>query len=160
MSDSLLAEGNVRLGWAPLTVWLVVNAVNVLQSAGFISRVITRSMAINHALGYVILALGIPSALALGALLYGRVPWLEWIGPAAFLCFIAFMVFVDYILSIDFRSPGRSDILVPYLVLFFGSIILMGLPMFRLNRNLWFVTVATSLLLIASMALAMLRGMS
>ena len=33
--------------WAALTVWAVVNAVNVLQSAGFLSRIPTGSMAIN-----------------------------------------------------------------------------------------------------------------
>ena len=36
--------------WAALTVWAVVNAVNLLQAAGFLSRVRTGSMAINHSL--------------------------------------------------------------------------------------------------------------
>ena len=43
--------------WAALTVWAVVNAVNLLQAAGFPSRVRTGSMAINHLLGYVMIAL-------------------------------------------------------------------------------------------------------
>ncbi len=49
-------------------------------------------------------------------------------------------------------------ILVPYLVLFFGSIALMGIAMYGVNRGLWLVTVATSAALVASMAMAMRRG--
>jgi hypothetical protein len=48
--------------------------------------------------------------------------------------------------------------LVPYLVLFFGSILFMGLPMFRLNRTLWFVTVASATFLLVSMVAALRRG--
>ena len=51
--------------WAALTVWAVVNAVNVLQSAGFLARIPTGSMAINRLLGYVMIALAAPAALAL-----------------------------------------------------------------------------------------------
>ena len=50
--------------WAALTVWAVVNAVNVLQSAGFLARIPTGSMAINRLLGYVMIALAAPAALA------------------------------------------------------------------------------------------------
>jgi hypothetical protein len=58
--------------WAALTVWGVVNAVNVLQSAGFFSRVITGNQEINHLLGYGIVALTIPAALALVAFVRAR----------------------------------------------------------------------------------------
>jgi hypothetical protein len=34
--------------WAALTVWAVVNAVNVLPAAGVLSRVPTESTAVNH----------------------------------------------------------------------------------------------------------------
>jgi hypothetical protein len=36
----------------------------------------------------------------------------------------------------------------------------MGLPMFRLNRGLWLVTVATSVLLLVSMGVAMRKGVA
>jgi hypothetical protein len=68
------------------------------------------------------------------------------------------MVVVDYIWPVEFRSPMRYGILVPYLVLFFGSILLMGLPMYRLDRRLWLVTVATTVLLLGSMGIAMRLG--
>jgi hypothetical protein len=43
-------------------------------------------------------------------------------------------------------------------LLFFGSIFLMGLPMFRMNRRLWLVTAATTVLLLGSMGIAMRMG--
>jgi hypothetical protein len=144
--------------WAALTVWGVVNAVNLLQAAGFLSRVWTGSRAINHLLGYVIVALALPAAVALVAFVRTGAGWRQWIGPAVYLAFVVFMVAVEYVWSVEFRSPVRYSILVPYLLLFFGSILLMGLPMFRMNRRLWLVTVATTMLLLGSMLYAMYMG--
>jgi hypothetical protein len=152
------AQTHVNPWWAALTVWGVVNAVNVLQAAGFLSRVITGSRAINHLLGYGVVALAAPAVLAIVAFVCARAGWRQWIGPAAFLAFIALMIVVEYIWRVEFRSPMRYDILVPYLVLFFGSILLMGLPMFRMNRRLWLVTVVTTVLLLGSMGFAMYMG--
>jgi hypothetical protein len=146
--------------WAALTVWVVVNAVNVLQAVGFLSRVWTGSMAINHLLGYVIILLAIPAAVALAIFLRARAGWLHCAGPAVYLIFVVFSIIVDYVWPVEFRSPTRYDILWPYLLLFFGSIVLMGLPMFRLDRRLWLVTVATTVLLLGSMIFAMRRGVA
>ena len=144
--------------WAALTVWAVVNAVNVLQSAGFLARIPTGSMAINRLTGYVMIALAAPTALALFAFVRARAGWQQWIGPAVYIAFIALMIVVDYVSPVEFRSPPRYGILVPYLVLFFGSILLMGMPMFRLNRGLWLVTVVSTVLLLSSMLVAMRKG--
>ena len=144
--------------WAAITVWGVVNAVNLLQSAGFLSRVVTGSTAVNHLLGYVMIVLAAPAVLAIVAFVHARAGWLQWIGPAIYLAFVVLMIAVDYVSPVEFRSPPRYDILVPYLVLFFGAILLMGLPMFRLNRALLLVTVATTVLLLASMGVAMPKG--
>jgi hypothetical protein len=149
------AKTRINPWWAALTVWGVVNAVNILQSVGFLSRVVTGSRAINHLLGYGIVALAVPAVLAIVAFVSARIGWRQWIGPAAFLLFVMFMIVVEYIWRVEFRSPMRYEILVPYLVLFFGSILLMGLPMFRINRRLWFVTVVTTILLLGSMGFAM-----
>jgi hypothetical protein len=144
--------------WAALVVWGVVNAVNLLQAAGFLSRVLTGSRALNHILGYAIVALALPAAVALVALSRARAGWLLWSGPAVFLAFVALMVAVEYAWPMEFRAPPRYGILVPYLVLFFGGILLMGLPMYRLDRRLWLVTVATTAMLLGSMGLAMRKG--
>ncbi len=152
------AQTGINPWWAALTVWGVVNAVNLLQAVGVLSRVRTGSMAVNHLLGYVMIVLAIPSIIALIAFARAGAGWLQWAGPAVFLTFIVLMVVVDYAWPVEFRSPMRYDILVPYVVLFFGAILLMGLPMFRLNRQLWLVTVATTVLLLGSMGVAMRKG--
>ena len=144
--------------WAVLTVWGIVNVVNLLQSAGFLSRVVIGNRSINQLLGYGIIALALPAALTIIAFVRVRTGWRQWIGPAAFLAFVVFMIVVEYIWKAEFRSPMRYDILVPYLVLFFGSILFMGLPMFRIDRRLWLVTVATTVLLLGSMIYAMYMG--
>jgi hypothetical protein len=136
----------------------VVNAVNVLQSAGFLSRVATGGMAVNHLLGYVMIALAAPATVAIVAFVHARAGWPQWIGPFVCLAFVILMLAVDYVSPVEFRSPPRYEILVPYLVLFFGAVLLMGLPMFRLNRGLWLATVATTGLLLASMGVAMRKG--
>ena len=152
------SQTHVNPWWAVLTVWGVVNTVNVLQSAGFLSRVITGNRLINHLFGYGIVTLALPAAIAIVAFINEKAGWRQWIGPAAFLAFIGFMVMVEYIWKVEFRSPMRYDILVPYLVLIFGSIFFMGIPMFRIDRRLWFVTVATTVLLLGSMIYAMYMG--
>lgn len=141
--------------WAALTVWGVVNAVNLLQAAGFLSREPGGSMDANHVLGYAIIVLVVPSTVALVAFVRAGASWLQLAGPAVFLAFIVLMVVVDYAWPVEFRVPARYPILVPYLVLFFGAILLMGLPMYRLNRQLWLVTVVTTAVLLGGMGIAM-----
>ena len=144
--------------WAALVVWGVVNAVNLLQAVGFLSRVPAGSMAVNHLLGRVMIGLAIPAAVALVAFARAGAGWRHWIGPGVYLAFVAMMVVVEYVWPVEFRSPMRYDVLVPYLVLFFGAILLMGLPMFRMSRPLWLVTVTTTVLLLGSMGFAMSKG--
>jgi len=141
--------------WAALLVWVVVNLVNVLQGLGFLSRLATGSLALNHKLGYAILALGLPAAVAIIALTRAGAPPLQWLGAVVFLVFLVFMLYVDYLRPVEFRSPPRPALLTPYLLLFFGAILLMGLPMFSLSRPLWLVTALTTLFLLASMIAAM-----
>lgn len=151
-------QGGQGAWWAALTVWAVVNSVNVLQSVGFLSRVRTGTMTLNHRLGYAMLALGAPAAIAIVGFARSRAGLLSWLGPAVYLGFLALMLVVDYVASIEFRSPPVYGVLVPYLTLFFVAILLMGLPMYDLNRSYWLVTVATSAGLIGSMLWAMRKG--
>jgi phosphatidylserine synthase len=154
------ARGQSRPGpwWAALTVWGVVNAVCVLQGVGFLSRIPSGSTAVNHVLGYAIVALALPAAVALMAFVRAGEGWRWWSGPAVYLAFVALMIAVEYVRPVEFRSPARPDVLVPYLLLFFGSIVLMGAPMYRAGRGLWLVTVASSVFLLVSMSLAMGKG--
>ena len=141
--------------WAAVTTWVVVNLVNITQAVGFASRP-SQGMVVNQALGVFIAVLSIPATVALIGYARAGSPW--WIGPAVFDAFVVLMLVVEDWWPVEFRQPARPVILVPYLLLFFGSILLMGLSMYRVNRRLWLVTVATSVLLLASMGYAMSQG--
>jgi hypothetical protein len=141
---------------AAVTVWLVVNAVNLLQSVGFVTRPVAPE--VNAILGLVIAALAIPATWALLVFRRRRAGWLFFVGPLVFDLFVVLMLVVDYLARVEWRDPVVPVIEVPYLLLFFGSIVLMGLPMYRLDRRRWLVTVTTSVILLGSMAHAMSAG--
>ncbi len=141
---------------ALITVWVVVNLVNLLQAAGFATRVVDPN--INRIFGAGIIALGVPAGLALLSFIRSNSGWPFSAGPVCFIVFVTTEFVVDYLLELEFRLPRRPEILVPYLILFFGSILLMGAPMFRINRRLWGVTVVTSLILVGAMGFAMVQG--
>jgi hypothetical protein len=151
-----LATTGAAPAWAVSLVWLVVNAVNLLQSIGFVTRPFAPG--VNPALGLVIVALGVPAGVALAGFVRAGAGWRHVLGPVVFIGFIGFSVVVDYWLDIEFRSPRVTAILVPYLTLFFGGILLMGLPMFRIDRSRWAVTAATTALLLATMVWALAHG--
>jgi len=137
-------------------VWAAVNSVALLQAAGFATRVIDPG--INRILGWLIVALAVPVSVAGANLLRSGATWREVIGPVAFDLFVIYAVVVDYTLAIEFRDPPEPAVLIPYLVLFFGSIVLMGAPMLRIDRRLWTVTALSTALLIGSMLFAMRHG--
>ncbi|HSR44373.1 MAG TPA: hypothetical protein VLT15_03965 [Acidimicrobiia bacterium] len=141
---------------AILTVWVVVNLVNLLQAVGFVSRV--QGNEIQRAAGIAIAGLAVPATFALVEFARRGTDRRFLIGPAVFDAFVVMQLVVEYWLEVEFRSPAVPAVLVPYVSLFFGSIILMGAPMFRINRRLWLVTVATSAALLSAMLFAMGRG--
>jgi len=62
--------------------------------------------------------------------------WRWWSGPAVCLAVVALIIAVEYVRPVEFRSPARPGVLVPHLLLFFGSIVLMGDAMYRAGRRL------------------------
>jgi hypothetical protein len=139
-----------------MTVWGVVNAVNVLQTVGFATRPVAPE--VNEVAGWVMVVLAIPATAALVGFVRAGSGWRLIVGPTVYDLFIGFMLVVEDWLAIEFRDPRRPAILIPYLVLFFGSIVLMGAPMLRINKRLWAVTAATSVLLLGSMLWALSIG--
>lgn len=103
-----------------------------------------------------IAVLAVPATVALVVHVRAGSRW--WVGPALSDLFIVFILAVDYAWPVELRYPTKPAILVPYLLLFFGTILVMGLSMYELNRGLWLITVGTSATLLASMAVAMRRG--
>lgn len=106
-----------------LTLFFIINSANIIISAIFIIRV--KKPGFEHILGIFYLALGIPTLIiAIINILFQR-EWWFWIFPLLFLIFIVFELIIDYIKKIEFRNPRNKRILVPYLILYYISIILM-----------------------------------
>lgn len=143
---------------AATVVWLVVNAVNLLQTVGFLTRPVAPE--VNPVLGLVIAALAAPATWALWVFVRIGARWLYLAGPIVFDAFVLLMLAVDHVRRVEWRDPVVTAIQVPYLTLFFGGIFLMGLPMVRLDRGRWLVTVVTTVALLGSMLVAMSEGVA
>ena len=142
--------------WAVLTIASVVNAVCVLQTIGFLTR--PAAPWVNRVAGVVMVVLAVPATLALVAFVRERSGWRFVAGPLVYDAFIVLLVVVDYWMGVEFRSPRRPEILVPYVVLFFLSIVLMGAPLMRVDRRLWLLTAFSATALIAAMIWAQAMG--
>lgn len=151
-----MTPGREIPGDAELTIWVVVNLANLLQAVGFVTRV--SNWDVQRIVGIVIAGLAVPATFALASLVRRGAGWRYYSGPLMFDAFVALLVVVEYVLAIEWRSSGRLEVLVPLVSLFFGSIILMGAPMLRINQRLWAVTAVTATALLSAMLYAMSKG--
>ncbi|MCU0522666.1 MAG: hypothetical protein MUF84_18490 [Anaerolineae bacterium] len=87
--------------------------------------------------GWIVYALAIPAAAISLVLLRGGKPWWSWLGGFIFLPYAAFGYWVDYVIGIGWRSPFRPAIGVPYLILYYGTVMFYWWPLARLGRPLW-----------------------
>lgn len=106
-----------------ISEFIIINIFNITVFMLFISRV--KKPEISRKIGLFNLALGIPIfILAIFNLILFR-EWWYWLFPFLLIGFILFTLIVDYIIKIEFRNPRKLSILIPFLLLFYISIILM-----------------------------------
>jgi len=89
--------------------------------------------------GWIIYALCIPAVVISIILLRGEKSWSFWLGGFLFLAFAIFGYWVDYVAQVQFRSPLRFSILVPYVFLYLATVMFYWWPIADLSRSLWFV---------------------
>ena len=103
--------------------FIIINVFNLTVFALFLSRV--KKPVIARKIGIFNLFLGIPTLIiALINLILQR-EWWYWLFPLLLVGFIIFSLIMDYIKKIEFRNPRKKSILIPFLLLFYISIILM-----------------------------------
>ena len=106
-----------------LILFLIINCANILISLIFISRV--KKTALEKIFSILYIILSIPTfIIKIFNIVFMR-EWWFWVFPLLFLGFLVFEITVDYIKKIEFRKPRNVKILVPYLILYYMSIILM-----------------------------------
>ncbi|MFX1359727.1 MAG: hypothetical protein ACFE8T_05245 [Promethearchaeota archaeon] len=106
-----------------LLEFIIINIFNLSVFALFLSRV--KRPGISKNIGIFSLSFGIPTlTIAIINLILQR-HWWYWFFPLLLVGFILFSLIVDYIKNIEFRNPRKKSILIPFLILFYVSIILM-----------------------------------
>ena len=87
--------------------------------------------------GWMIYALCIPAVVISIVLIRGGKSWSFWLGGFLFLVYAVFGYWIDYVAQIQFRSPIRPSVMVPYVVLYLATVMFYWWPLWCLNRQLW-----------------------
>jgi hypothetical protein len=110
----------------------------------------TWSLDVAIAIGWIVYALGIPSlAVSVVLMRAGRPFYLSFAG-IAYAAWAAFGFVVEYVNSIEWRSPIVWPIFVPYVTLYLLAQMFYWWPLARIDRRLW---VAYTALFVMSTAL-------
>lgn len=89
--------------------------------------------------GWMIYALCIPAVVISIVLIRGGKSWSFWLGGFLFLVYAVFGYWIDYVAQIQFRSPIRPSVMVPYVVLYLATVMFYWWPLGLLSRPMWLV---------------------
>jgi hypothetical protein len=92
--------------------------------------------------GVFVYGLGIPAAIVSIVLWVGGQPWYLWAAGLLYLVWAGFGYSVEYLLHINWRTPIRWAIFVPYVVLYLASMMFYWWPLATISRPLWYVYAA------------------
>jgi hypothetical protein len=124
-----------------ISEFIIINIFNITVFLLFFSRV--KKPKLSRKIGIFNLALGVPIlVIAIFNLVLLRA-WWYWLFPFLLIGFIIFTLVVDYIRKIEFRNPRKLSILIPFLILFYVSIILMWGLTWTLGAVYGFITMFT-----------------
>ena len=137
-------------------IFIVANAVNLLSAAMFITRV--RLPERTGLFGNLALLMGLPAAILAVLGMANQVGLMTWLMPLLYAGFSVFGLLVDVILKIEFRQPRRPAILVPFLLLFFISLIGMWGMLWNLGVLPWAITGLTYFAMVGASFYALGKG--
>jgi hypothetical protein len=106
-----------------LLLFFIINIANIDIAIIFLARV--KKPGLESGLGIIYIALSIPTLILIILNIVFLREWWFWVFPSIFFIFVIFEIMVDYVKKIEFRNPRKKKILVPYLLLYYISIILM-----------------------------------
>lgn len=87
--------------------------------------------------GWLVYALSIPAAVISIILLLGGKSWSFWLGGFLFLIYAAFGYWIDYMKGIQWRNPLHVSVMIPYVLLYLGTVMFYWWPLGLLSRPLW-----------------------
>lgn len=92
--------------------------------------------------GVLVYGLSIPAVIVSALLLAGGKPWYLWVAGILYLAWATYGYIVEYVLHLNWRTPIRWSVLVPYLVLYLAALMLYWWPLATISRPLWYVYAA------------------
>lgn len=137
---------------ASLVVWAVVNVVCILQAIGFATR--GWAPQVEPILWAGIAAAAIPATYAIWLFARERSRLRFVVGPIVFDVFVVYLLALVFVADVDWRDPANALVRIVYFGLFFGSIVLMGWPMVRIDTRRANVTAVSVLLLVGALLYA------
>ncbi len=89
--------------------------------------------------GWIFYLLSIPAMIVSVIMLRNGKTWSFWVGGILFLVWAVFGYLVEYRLGIKWRNPVVWSILIPYVLLYLGTIMFYWFPLGILGRPLWYI---------------------
>ena len=119
--------------------WLFVVWALVLQIVLIVHFALRKRFfeAYTMRVGWLVYALSILAVVISIILLVGGKTWSFWLGGFLFIVYAAFGYWIDYVRGIQWRSPLRPSIAVPYVTLYLATVMLYWWPLGLLGRPLW-----------------------
>ena len=89
--------------------------------------------------GMIVYALGVLAALEGVILLLGGKAWPLWVAGFLYLVWGGYGYWIEYVKKIEWRSPIRWSIFVPYLLLYLAIVMFYWFPLALIWKPLWYV---------------------
>jgi hypothetical protein len=89
--------------------------------------------------GWIVYGLALPATLVSVIMLQGGRSWPFWLGGVILLVWSALGSVVEYVRKIEWRSPIRWSIFVPYVTLYLAGVMFYWWPVGMIYRPMWYV---------------------
>jgi hypothetical protein len=89
--------------------------------------------------GWLLYVLALPAFVVSLILLRGGKSWSLWLGGVIFLVWGLYGFIVEYVRRIEWRSPIRWSVFVPYVFLYLATVMFYWWPVAIVSRPLWYV---------------------
>lgn len=92
--------------------------------------------------GPLIYGLALPAVIVSVVLWAGGKPWYFWLAGFIYAAWAIYGYTIEYVFHINWRSPIRWSVFIPYVALYLASIMFYWWPLATIDRTLWYVYAA------------------
>jgi len=89
--------------------------------------------------GPIVYAMGIPAAAASLSILLGGKPWWLWLSGFLYLVWGIYGYWIEYVRKIEWRSPIRWALFIPYILLYLATTMFYWFPLALIWKPLWYI---------------------